>query len=455
MSPLRPQRAARSIPPLVPVTLLLFFAVLLASLAPARSLDDLLHLAQRHDRQRQAELHSATAGEYDGLQLIAAYGPSVTLTAKASDTRHHSKPNSEEHVESSANFREGEALITLEQPLVDLVKGSHLLRGMVEMDIAVLLRDKAELDLRLRVGERCYGFLGARTAFDLAHKEGLALQQQAENVATRLSLGFDTITSLHEAKARQGLARAATISRRIELDNAAKALEELIGEALGEDVDDLAPDFVPAAPGHTQQWWLEKAQKGNSDLKIRRLQLEAAEYEYRAAQGQFLPSLAFYTSYRGRTSSDGLDGYGEDRDEFETGLRLDLQLLAGGRDTAAVLAAANRAKAARARLEASDRDVERRLLSLWQSVEHTALLVSANRHAASENEEALKSTLAAYDEGGKVLLDVLNAQQNHYRSLGAYLNSRYDYMLLLERLRHAAGGEPPGEDTELDAAPQT
>ena len=58
------------------------------------------------------------------------------------------------------------------------------MRGMVERDIASLLRDKAELDLRLRVGERCYGFLGARAAFDLARKEGQALQEQAENVAT-------------------------------------------------------------------------------------------------------------------------------------------------------------------------------------------------------------------------------------------------------------------------------
>lgn len=455
MNPVRFQTATAPVSPAMPVTLLLLFAMLLASSAPARSLDDLLRLARSHDRQRQAELHSATAGEYDGLQLVAAYGPSITLTAKASDARHHSMPDSKDFAESSANFREGEAVITLEQPLVDLVKASHLMRGMVERDIASLLRDKAELDLRLRVGERCYGFLGARAAFDLARKEGQALQEQAENVATRLSLGFDTITSLHEAKARQGLARAATISRRIELDNAAKALEELIGETLGDDIDDLAADFVPPAPGRTRQWWLEKAQEGNSDLRIRRLQLEVAEYDYRAAQGQFLPSLAFYTSYKGRASSDGLGGYGEDRDELEAGLRLDLQLLAGGRDTAALLAAANRVKAARARLEASDREVQRRLLSLWQSVDHTAMLVSANRDAASENEEALKSTMAAYDEGGKVLLDVLNAQQNHFRSRGAFVNSRYDYMLLLERLRHAAGGEAPAEDAEPAVTPQT
>ena len=81
------------------------------------------------------------------------------------------------------------------------------------------------------------------------------------------------------------------------------------------------------------------------------------------------------------------------------------------------------------------------MASLWQSLKNSKSLIAANRDAAEENHKALAATQAAYDEGAKTLLDLLNAQQSHYRALGAYRTSRYDYLLLLERLRHAAGGK--------------
>jgi outer membrane protein len=404
----------------------------------ARDLEEILALARQRDAQRQAEIHSAAAGEADGLQLIAGYGPNVTFSASAGNGRDHVTIKDEDGGEKSANFTESETLLTMEQPLVDVFRGSKALRGTVEMELAAVVRNKAESDLILRVHERYYGYLNARSSLALAEAESRALLQQAQNVAARLALGFDTITSHHEAEARHRLALAAEISRRIEYDNTIKSLEELIDEPLG-DVNDLAENDQPPTPSGTQDTWLQRARDGNSDLQSRRLQVEAAEYEYRAAQGQFLPTLKFYASYRDRTSSDGLSGYGEDRQELEAGLRLDLQLLAGGQDGAAVLAASSRLKAAQARLAATRRDLDKRVLSLWQTLKHSTDLITANHHAALENEKALAATQAAYDEGAKVLLDLLNAQQSHYRALGAYRTSRYDHMLLMERLRHAAG----------------
>lgn len=415
-----------------------FLAMACAAPSSARNLDDIITLARQRDAQRQAEIHSAAAGEADGLQLIAGYGPNVTFSASTGNGRDHVTIKDEDRGEKSANFTESETLLSMEQPLVDVFRGSKALRGKVEMDLAAVARNKAESDLLLRVHERYYGYLNARANLVLAEAESQALRRQAQNVADRLALGFDTITSQHEAEARHRLALAAEISRRIEYDNTIKSLEELIDEPLG-DVDDLAENDQPPTPSGTQDTWLQRARDGNSDVIIRRLQVEAAEYEYRAAQGQFLPTLKFYASYRDRTSSDGLSGYGEDRQELEAGLRLDLQLLAGGRDGAAVLAASSRLKAAKARLEATRRDLDKRVLSLWQSLKNTADLITANHHAALENEKALAATQAAYDEGAKVLLDLLNAQQSHYRALGAYRTSRYDHMLLMERLRHAAG----------------
>ncbi|HBG18039.1 MAG TPA: hypothetical protein DDY32_01800, partial [Desulfobulbaceae bacterium] len=95
--------------------------------------------------------------------------------------------------------------------------------------------------------------------------------------------------------------------------------------------------------------------------------------------------------------------------------------------------------AAGERTEATRRAVDRSLRSLWDSIASTRELIDAYRQAATANEKALEATLASYQEGVKVLLDVLNAQQDYYRSLRQFKTSRYDYMVLLEKFRQIAG----------------
>ena len=54
----------------------------------------------------------------------------------------------------------------------------------------------------------------------------------------------------------------------------------------------------------------------------------------------------------------------------------------------------------------------------------------------------------------KVLLDVLNAQQDYYRSLRQFKTSRYDYMVLLEKFRQVVGVETLAEVPVLPVKPQ-
>jgi outer membrane protein len=85
------------------------------------------------------------------------------------------------------------------------------------------------------------------------------------------------------------------------------------------------------------------------------------------------------------------------------------------------------------------RSVKRSVLSLWESIDSTRQLVDAYQRAADANRYAMDSTQASYDEGVKVLLDVLNAQQDYFRSLRQFKTTRYDYMVLLEKFRLVAG----------------
>ncbi len=423
--------------------ILLTALICLISLAlpvQAMDLDEIIRFALERDAQLQADTFAAEARNAEGWQAVAAYGPTLTASGSYMHSRDASKPESgAEQQERLANFTEGALTVGLTQPVIDLEKLNRTRQGLATIDVAVLLKKKAREELMLKVHERYYAALSAREALRLALAESAALRTQVRNAEEKLELGCGTITDQYDADVRYRLALAAEISGQKDLDNSLKALEELIDRQIVAELDDPAADMVlPALTGDADSW-LKIAHAQNTDLGLNRLQAETAMLQYREAQSRFLPALVFFADYNERQSTDGLFGYGEDRSEFDVGLRLQADLLAGGRDTAAAMAASGRAKAAMAKIAASKRAVNRSVYSLWSSLVSTRQLVLAYQQAAAASEKALESTRSSYEEGAKVLLDVLNAQQDHYRSLRQFKTSRYDYMVLLEKFRQAVG----------------
>lgn len=410
--------------------------------ASALGLPEIIQLALERDAQLRADTFAAEARNADGWQSVAGYGPTLSASGAYMRSRDDSQPEESATVaDRLANFNEGEIKAGLEQPMIDLEKGSKALQGIAEMDIAELLKKKAQEDLRLKVHERYYAILSAQEAHRLARAESAALEKQVRDAEDKLELGFDTITSQYDAEARYRLSLATMIARQTDLNNTLKALEEVIGQELVGELEDLAPDMtMPVVPKDVATW-LEISRAANTDIKIKNLQVKTARLEYRAARSRFLPSLVFFADFNERHSSDGLLGYGEERSELDVGFRLEGKLLAGGRDSAATIAAGKRISAAEERATAAGRAMNRSVRSLWDSIRQTRELIVAYQQAVAANEKALESTRAAYDEGAKVLLDVLNAQQEYFRSQRQYQTSRYDYMILLEKFRQVVGVE--------------
>jgi outer membrane protein len=431
---------------------LVAFLCLINSVSTGFSMDlgEIIRLAFKHDAQLRADMFAAEARNADGWQSVAGYGPTLTASGSYMRSRDCSTPKNSTELESRVvDFKEGAITVGLTQPVIDLEKAGKAMQGMTEMDIAELLKKKAYEDLSLKVHERYFAVLSAQESLRVAQAESAALQKQVRNAEEKLELGFGTITDQYDAEARYRLALATEIAGRTELNNGLKALEELIDHEIVGEIEDLAADLVlPKIPGDVETW-LKISDAQNTDLGLNRLQAKSAQLQYRAAQSRFLPALVLFADYSDHQPTDGLLGYGEERSEVDVGLRLEVSLLAGGRDSAATVAASRRVDAARARATAANRAVNRSVYSLWDSIDSTRRLVDAYRQAVTANEKALESTLASYEEGVKVLLDVLNAQQDYYRSLRQFKTSRYDYMILLEKFRQVVGVETVIQDPLL------
>lgn len=412
----------------------------------AIGLQEILRLAVKNDARLQAETFSASAYGADGWSEIAGYGPALTVTGAITRSRDSSAPihipktwEGKKPEERSVNFLEPALHIGFEQPLVDLQKAYNLKKGKAAIRAADLKKRKALEDLRLRIHQYYYTILSDREKLNLARQESAALLQQVRTIREKLKLGSSIITDQYDAESRYQLSSAAEIDRENNLADSRRALEESINTLLSEPLDDLEAEARLPVPPDKLEYWRLFGQKNNTDILLRQFETAMAEASLHAARGRFLPSLVFFADYNERHPEGGLSGYGEERIEADVGLRLKMELLSGGRDSAALAATGARMRAAEKNLIAARRGFDRSLDSLWRGLETKRKLIATYKSAVRSSEHALESTRAAYDQGGKVLLDVLNSQRDYFRTLMRYRSSRYEYMILYEKFKVLTG----------------
>lgn len=432
------------IPGATPMVMLVLTALVLANscafASAALSLDQVIVLARNHDAGYRAEHHAASADYADGLRAVAGYGPQVQVVGRYMYSEDTYSPGLESELDDrTASFNEAELVIEAEQPLIDLEKANIAVRGLKEMESAQLRRRKADEDLLLDVCERYYAVLSGYDRLQLAKAERKALRTQVASAAERLAVGFGTITDQYHAEARYQLAVAAEIAAQTEEENAERALEALIGRSVtAAQLEPATDGSVPLLP-YTVEHWISTALCRNVDLLMARLQSEQADFSRKAARSRFYPALVLFADYRDRRPDGGLSGYREYRTETDIGLRLEMNLFSGGQDVAGLVAAGQRGQAAKQMVRAAEIAVVRSVRSLWGSIAGTKELIESYQSAAESHRLAVDSTRASFEEGGRVLLEVLDAQQDYYRSLRSLQDARYDYLLLLERFRLVVG----------------
>jgi outer membrane protein len=426
------------------LVILLSLAVVLSgapSTVTALTLEEFVALARSREAGYRAAVAASAAERAAGWRDVADYGPRLQVSGSYHASRDRINPAGHEPVAAAqaASFNETLLSVTAEQPIIDLERAGRLSRGLITMDIAALQQQKAEEELVLNACERYYAALSHREGYLLARSETAALRVLVQSAEKRLKLGFGTITDKHNAEARYRLSEAGELSRLTELDNALRALEELIDAPVDRERLKDTPDSRMSPLAESLRYWQELALQNNTDLRISRLRQAIAEAERRVAGGRFSPALVLFASHREYQPDGGGDGYGEDRRETDIGLRLEMDLLAGGRDLAGFSEASSRLRSAQAQVVAAERAVRRTVHSLWAGIAATAELIEVYRNAVESNRLALEATQASFHEGAKVLLDVLNAQQDYYRSRKAYQTARYDYLLLREKLKLTVG----------------
>lgn len=401
-----------------------------------------LRIAQKNDARFKGEQLDAEAKNADGWAQVASLGPRLMVSGKLMrSSLDYSPEDIAELEERHLNFNDDDDVaVILEQPLIDLEKIYRARRGSCEMDIAAMELKKAREQLVVRVVERYFAQLSAQDELKLANAKLQILESQLETARTSHTLGLEDQSALYDILARYETTKAISAVQEAKLVDAKEALAETLGEPVQEDLKGLDEEnSFSDSLGDDFDYWLQFAKEHNVDCAISRLQSEAARLDGKVSAGRFLPALSFFVEYERTSPDDDLNGYGWERDRTDYGVKLQMELLSGGRDLADFVAKKTRYKAAKQRIIATQRSVARQTTSTWNSLQRILVSIEAYKKAVDANKKSLQIKEANFKEGLQTMLDVLNVQRDYFVVSNRYQNARYDYATTLIHFKQLVG----------------
>ena len=338
--------------------------------------------------------------------------------------------------------------LTLNQSLFSLENWRRLQQADRQVALAQAQYRSDEQNLALRTAEAYFGVLNALDSLRSARAEKTAVERQLEQARRRFEVGLSAITDVQEAQARYDLTVATELQAQQTLSAAREALNEITGTPTG-DVATLQEDIpLPAPDPDNADRWVEAALEGNLDLLAAQLNYDIAVRGVQVARSGHLPTLGLQGGYRDTTSESG--SFPQDTDSTSVAATVTLPIFSGGLTRSNVRQAVATREQRDAQREATARLVERNTRDAYQGVVTGAARVKAFKQAVVSSRTALEASETGLEVGTRTAVDVLNAQQQLYAAERDFLQSRYDYLLSVLRLKAAAGRLSAADLQEID-----
>ena len=338
--------------------------------------------------------------------------------------------------------------VKLSQPLLNVGNIAQIGVAQATTEKARYEYQTAEMDLMVRVTEAFFGVLRAEDSLNSALAQEKAIQRQLEQARQQFRVGLIPITGVNEAQAAYDGARAARIGAEGALLISEESLQLLTGKSYDR-LDTLAEDFPVAAPQPaTVQYWIDLALSNNPDVKAAQKQKDVAAVAVKAAKSAYLPYVNAVAEYKMVDNDAG--GSDTDYNELAVGLEMGWQIYAGGSTSANINKVGHYLSQSEQALELQRRSSALNARKYYIQVTTSVQQVEARRQALVSSESALRATRSGYEVGTRNIVDVLQAEQAYYTAQTAYLDTRYNYLVNLIKLKQASGTLKQDDIASLD-----
>ncbi len=266
----------------------------------------------------------------------------------------------------------------------------------------------------------------------------------------RFDAGEGTIPEVRETLSRRDLARADLIKAEDALIVARRELQEMLGQAplqLAGLRRDFAPQpLVPA----TEEKWLAMAMINNAEIRSAEQSLRVSDQEIDRAFGGHLPTLDLVAARR-KVDAETLATRDQSSTTTAIGIQLALPIYSGGLVSAQVKQARHNRERAVQELAATRERVAVEVTRQFQAVVNGAQRINALVLAVKSSAEALKAIQMGYQMGTRTVLDVLDAEEQSYRSQLDLTQARLEYALARLSLAAVVGRLDAGVIDMIDS----
>ena len=430
-------------------------ALAIALLPAAASAEDLLQtyeLARQGDPQLSAAESNRLAIREGSVQARAAMLPQIGGSASLSRNRTDSDgiqafgttlvPDDGSNDSTTRQFG-----VRLDQMVFDLGNFTRLKSRNALSRSSDFQLESANDSLVTRTSAAYFTVLVALETLAAAEAAETALQKQFDFASKRLEVGLAPITDVHEARATYDSARANTILRRNEVEDAYQALAEITGQPV-RDLQGLPEDFQPVLPASEGvDEWVQMAIDNNPALQAKAYQLQSAEADIQTARSGHWPTIYLGGNY-GDTNTDGssTDNIEDITRNFENnsqsrsiGVTLNVPIFSGGATQSGVRQAIALRDVTQDELVQQRRALERNTRNAYQALVAGISEIEARRLALFSARSALDASQVGLEVGTRTVLDVLTNQQNLFTAQQALAQARYNYLQNLLLLQQAAG----------------
>ena len=430
-------------------------ALAIALLPAAASAEDLLQtyeLARQGDPQLSAAESNRLAIREGSVQARAAMLPQIGGSASLSRNRTDSDgiqafgttlvPDDGSNDSTTRQFG-----VRLDQMVFDLGNFTRLKSRNALSRSSDFQLESANDSLVTRTSAAYFTVLVALEPRAAAEAAETALQKQFDFASKRLEVGLAPITDVHEARATYDSARANTILRRNEVEDAYQALAEITGQPV-RDLQGLPEDFQPVLPASEGvDEWVQMAIDNNPALQAKAYQLQSAEADIQTARSGHWPTIYLGGNY-GDTNTDGstTDNIEDITRNFESntqsrsiGVTLNVPIFSGGATQSGVRQAIALRDVTQDELVQQRRALERNTRNAYQALVAGISEIEARRLALFSARSALDASQVGLEVGTRTVLDVLTNQQNLFTAQQALAQARYNYLQNLLLLQQAAG----------------
>lgn len=310
-------------------------------------------------------------------------------------------------------------------------------QGNARADYSLAVFDTRAKDTAVRLVNRYFQTLLAYENVLLAENNLAANEKHIIAAQRRFDSGEGTVTDVRETSSRRDLSRAELIQRRDALLVARRELQEMVG-ASPVSLATLTPTFSPRTlKPATLAEWTDLAMRGNAEIRAGLEGVRIAEREVERAFGGHLPSVDLVASRR-VVEKETISTRNQNSATTSVGVQVNVPIFSGGLTSAQVDQARHNRDRAQSELAATREKVAVEVTRQYQAVVSGAERIRALEVAVESSADALVAVERGYQAGTRSVVDILDAQEQVYRSRLELTQARLEYVLARLMLAAAA-----------------